>query len=97
MSRVVFVGPHAALAATLGNRAADVGPLPEGAVAEAIDELDVPPALCIDAPTAGDEVVDTGAWGLPEFVGLCLEEVRELRSTMELRLSRPRSARRQRA
>jgi hypothetical protein len=89
MTRVVFVGPHAALAAALGA-AAYAGPPPEGAVAEAIEELDLPPARRVDAPAAGDEIVDTGAWSLPEPVGLCLEEVRELRSVIEARVSRPR-------
>ena len=90
MTRVVFVGPHAALAAALHAGAAYTGPPPEGAIAEAIDELDAPPAPRVGEPADGDEVVDTGAWGLPEPVGLCLEEVRELRSAIELRVSPPR-------
>jgi hypothetical protein len=87
MARIVFIGPHAALAAAV-DRAAYVGPPPEGAVAEVIDELE-PPAR-VDEPSAGDEVVDTGAWNLPEPVGLCLEEARELRSVIEERVSRLR-------
>lgn len=90
MKRVVFVGPHAALAAALRRGATYVGDPPDGAVAEAIDELDLPRVGRVDAPATGDEVVDTAAWDLPEPVGLCLEEVRELRSAIELRLSRPR-------
>lgn len=89
MTRVVFTGPHAALAAALGA-GAYAGPAPEGAVAEAIEELDLPPALRVDRPGAGDEVVDTGAWNLAEPVGLCLEEVRELRAAIEERVSRLR-------
>ena len=90
MTRVVFIGPHAALAATLRSGAAYAGPPPEEAVAEAIEELDVPRAPRIDEPVPGDEVVDTGAWNLPEPVGLCLEEVRELRAVIEERVSRLR-------
>jgi hypothetical protein len=87
--RFVFIGPHAALAATLGG-GAYAGPAAEGAVAEAIEELDLPPALHVDRPAAGDEVVDTAAWNLAEPVGLCLEEVRELRTVIEERVSRLR-------
>src|SRR5438270_10816962 len=89
MTRLVFTGPHAALAAALGA-AAYSGTPAEGAVAEAIEELDLPPAHRVDAPLAGDEVVDTAAWNLPEPVGLCLEEVRELCSAVEERVSRLR-------
>jgi hypothetical protein len=32
-------------------------------------------------------VVDTAAWNLPDPVGLCLEEVRELRAVIEQRVS----------
>ena len=89
MIRFVFIGPHAALAAALGG-GAYAGPAVEGAVAEAIEELDLPPGLRVDRPAAGDEVVDTAAWNLPEPVGLCLEEVRELRAVIEERVSRLR-------
>lgn len=89
MTRVVFTGPHAAIAAAVGG-GAYAGPAAEGAVAEAIEELDLPPASRIDAPAASDEVVDTAAWNLPEPVGLCLEEVRELRAVIEERVSRLR-------
>jgi hypothetical protein len=89
MSRVVFTGPHAALAAALGS-GAYAGPPPEGAIAEAIEELDLPPALRLERPAAGDEIIDTAAWNLAEPVGLCLEEVRELCSVIEERVSRPR-------
>lgn len=98
LTQVVFTGPHAALAAALSAGAAYAGPPPEGAVAEAIEELDRPPARRVERPAAGDEVVDTAVWGLPEPVGLCLEEVRELRAAVELRLmqrrARPRRGRR---
>jgi hypothetical protein len=90
MSRVVFVGPHAALAAALAAGAAYAGEPPEGAVAEAIDELDVPLPIRVGRPGAADEVVDTAEWNLPEPVGLCLEEVRELRAVIADRVSRPR-------
>jgi hypothetical protein len=90
MSRVVFVGPHAALAAALDTGAAYAGAPPEGAIAEAIDELDVPLPRRLDRPGAGDAVVDTGEWNLPEPVGLCLEEVRELRAVIADRVSRLR-------
>lgn len=86
MTRVVFVGSQAALAAALGN-GAFAGPEPEEAVAEAIEELDVPSPRHVDAPAPGDVVVDTDDWGLPEPVGLCLEEVRELRAVIEQRVS----------
>ena len=89
MTRVVFIGPHAALAAALGA-GAYAGCAPEGAVAEAIEELDLPPALRLERPAVGDEIVDTAAWNLPEPVGLCLEEVRELCSVIEERVSRLR-------
>lgn len=82
----VFVGVHGALAAALGG-GTFVGVEPEGAVAEAIDELAVPLPPRVDAPAPGDRVVDTDAWGLPEPVGLCLEEVRELRAVIEQRVS----------
>jgi len=88
MARIVFVGPHAALAAALRPGAAFAGAVPEGAVAEAIEELDVPPPPRVEAPAVSDEVVDTGAWGLPEPVGLCLEEVRELVGAIRLRSAR---------
>jgi len=87
MTRVVFTGPHAALAAALEPGAAYAGMPPEGAVAEAIEELATAPAPRVAAPVAGDEVVDTGAWNLPDPVGLCLEEVRELQAVIELRIS----------
>jgi hypothetical protein len=82
----VFVGPHAALATALHPGAVFAGPPPEGAVVEAIEELDLPPARRVEAPGPDDDVVDTGAWGLPEPVGLCLEEARELRAAVVSRL-----------
>ena len=86
MTRVVFVGSHGALAAALG-RGAFVGPAPEEAVIEAIEELDVPMPPRVEAPGPDDLVVDTAEWNLPDPVGLCLEEVRELRAVIEQRIS----------
>jgi hypothetical protein len=86
MTRVVFVGRHGALAAALAQ-GAFAGEEPEEAVVEAIDELAVPFPSHVDAPAPGDAVVDTDAWGLPAPVGLCLEEVRELRAVIEQRVS----------
>ena len=86
--RRVFIGPHAALAAAVAG-APYAGAPPEGAIAEAIDELDVP-VVRLYEPAPGDEVVDTAEWNLPEPVGLCLEEVRELRGVIEDRISRLR-------
>ena len=86
MTRVVFVGAHGAPAAALA-RGAFVGPEPEEAVAEAIDELAVPFPPRLVAPAPEDVVVDTDVWGLPEPVGLCLEEVRELLAVIEQRVT----------
>ena len=86
MTRVVFVGAQAALAAAL-DRAAFAGPEPEEVVVEAIQELDVPFPRRVGAAAPGDVVVDTDTWELPEPVGLFLEEVRELRAVIEQRLS----------
>ena len=86
MTRVVFVGAQAALAASLGH-GVFVGPEPEEAVVETIEELDVPFPRRIVAAVPGDFVVDTDAWELPEPVGLCLEEVRELCAVVEQRVS----------
>jgi hypothetical protein len=86
MTRVVFVGAHAALAAALGD-GAFAGCEPQEAVVEAIRELDLPFPRHVVAPSAADLVVDTDAWGLPEPAGLCLEEVRELRAVIEQRVS----------
>jgi hypothetical protein len=88
VTRVLFVGDHAALAAALGG-GAFAGPMPEEAVVEAIEELDVPFPPLADSPAPGDVVVDTDAWNLPSPVGLCLEEVRELRAVIEQRVSSP--------
>jgi hypothetical protein len=86
MTRVVFAGSHAALAAALGG-GAFVGPLPQEAVVAAIEELDVPFPARVDAPTPGDVVVDTDDWNLPDPAGLCLDEVRELRAVIEDRVA----------
>jgi hypothetical protein len=86
VTRVIFVGAHGALAAALGG-GSFAGPMPEEAVAEAIEELDVPFPARVDAPTPADAVVDTGDWNLPDPVGLCLEEVRELRAVIEQRVA----------
>ena len=82
-ARIVFTGPHAALAAAVRAGSAYAGAAPEGAVAEAIEELDEPAPPRVAAPDKGDQVVDTGGWNLPAPVGLCLEEVRELRAVIE--------------
>jgi hypothetical protein len=86
MTRVVFAGGHGALAAALGG-GAFVGPAPSEAVVEAIDELAVPFPARVDAPLPDDVLVDTDTWDLPEPVGLCLEEVRELRGVIEQRVA----------
>ena len=86
MTRVVFTGSHSALAAALSG-GAYVGSPPVEAVVEAIEELDVPFPPRLDAPAADDAVVDTDDWNLPDPVGLCLEEVRDLRSAIEGRVS----------
>jgi len=88
MPRVVFTGSHAALAAALDG-GAFVGPLPQDAVVEAIEERDVPFPAHVDFPAQDDLVVDTDAWNLPDPVGLCLEEVRELCAVIEQRLASP--------
>jgi hypothetical protein len=86
MTRVLFVGGHGALAAALRG-GAFAGQVPEEAVVEAIEELDLPFPPRVDAPAPGDVVVDTDDWNLPDLVGLCLEEVRELRAAIEQRVS----------
>ncbi|HEU5245244.1 MAG TPA: hypothetical protein VFU33_12660 [Gaiellaceae bacterium] len=86
MTRVLFVGGHAALAAALGG-GAFVGPSPQEAIIEAIEELEVPFPPHADSPAPGDVVVDTDTWNLPAPAGLCLEEVRELRGVIEQRVS----------
>src|SRR2546430_11320591 len=58
VSRVVFTGPHAALAAALGA-GAHARRAPEGAVAGAIEELDLPPPLPPERPPAGADVLGT--------------------------------------
>lgn len=83
MTRVLFVGRHGAAAAALHGDACFDGPEPPDAVVEALEEADAPvPRRGAD----GDVVVDTDLWGLPEPAGLCLEEARELLSTLRLRL-----------
>jgi hypothetical protein len=86
MTRVVFVGSHGALAAAL-RRTAFSGPAPEEAVIEVIEELEIPLPQRVEAPGPDDLVVDTADWNLPEPVGLCLEEVRELRAVIEQRVA----------
>jgi hypothetical protein len=88
VKRTVFVGGHGALAAALGG-GAYAGPPPAEAVVEAIEELDLPFPPHVDAPGPDDVVVDTEAWGLPDPVGLCLEEVRELRAVIDARVASP--------
>jgi hypothetical protein len=82
----VFVGGHAALAAALA-RGAFVGPIPQEAVVEAIEELDVPFPARTESAAEGDVVIDTDSWNLPDPAGLCLEEVRELRAVIEQRVA----------
>jgi len=86
MTRLLFVGRHAGLAAALGG-GAFTGPTPQEAVVEAIEELDIPFPPRTESPAPGDVVVDTDAWNLPDPAGLCLEEVRELRAVIEQRVS----------
>lgn len=86
MTRLVFVGLHGALAAALRG-GAFAGPEPEESVVEAIEELDVPLPPRVEAPGPYDLVVDTADWNLPDPIGLCLEEVRELRVEVEQRVS----------
>lgn len=86
MTPLHFVGVHAAAAAALsGDGASFDGPAPPEAVAEALEEAGVAPAP--RTATARDTVVDTDVWGLPEPVGLCLEEARELCAAIRLRLA----------
>jgi 8-oxo-dGTP pyrophosphatase MutT (NUDIX family) len=77
MTRVLFVGVHAAAAAALVPAAGYDGPEPLDAVREALEEAGLEAAPARPREWA-DVVVDTGAWQLPEPVGLCLEEAREL-------------------
>jgi hypothetical protein len=86
MTRTVFVGAHGALGAALGG-GAFAGPVPDEAVVEAIEELVVPFPARVEAPGPADVVVDTDGWNLPDPVGLCLEEVRELRAVIEERVA----------
>jgi arsenate reductase len=63
------------------------------AVVEALEELGVdvsgrkPRALEQDDLEWAELVVDVREWNLAEPVGLCLEEVRELRAQVELRVA----------
>jgi hypothetical protein len=84
MTRILFVGAHAAAAAAFVPGAGYDGPEPPDAILDALDEagVGVPPRA-----TGGDVVVDTDAWNLPEPVGLCLEEARELRTEIERRVA----------
>lgn len=87
MTRVVFAGGHGALAAAVRGGAAFLAPPPSEAVIEAIEELEVPFPPRVEAPAPGDLVVDTDHWNLPDPVGLCLEEVRELLAVVEARVA----------
>jgi hypothetical protein len=84
MTRVLFVGAHAAAAAALRGDARFDGPVPPDAVVEALEEAG---AGVPGRGTQGELVVDTDEWGLPEPVGLCLEEARELLATLRRRLA----------
>jgi hypothetical protein len=77
MTRLLFVGAHAAAAAALVPPAGYDGPEAPDAVREALEEAGVERARRRPRDWA-DLVVDTDAWQLPEPVGLCLEEAREL-------------------
>ena len=76
-------------------RSAGVQPADAGheAVVEALEERGVdvsgrrPRALTQDDLDWADLVVDTREWGLSAPVGLCLEEVRELRADVERRVT----------
>jgi len=63
------------------------------AVVEALEEIGVdtsrrrPRELTPADLEWADVVVDVGEWGLSEPVGLCLEEVRELRAEIERRVA----------
>ncbi|HET8527794.1 MAG TPA: hypothetical protein VFL60_02700 [Gaiellaceae bacterium] len=63
------------------------------AVIEALEEIGVdtsgrrPRQVTPDDVAWADLVVDVDAWGLAEPVGLCLEEVRELRAAIERRVA----------
>ena len=85
MTRVCFLGSHGAAAAALRGDARFDGPEPPEAVAEALEELGAP-APRRTAGADGELVVDTDAWGLPEPVGLCLEEARELVASLRRRI-----------
>lgn len=91
MTQVLFLGPHAAAAAALcartGRAAVFAGPGAPDAVLEALEEAGVPPAPRAEPDATADLVVDTNAWNLPEPVGLCLEEARELRAVIDARVA----------
>lgn len=91
MIRLLFVGSHAAAAAALcarsGRSAAFAGGPAPDAVVEALEEIGVPPAPRAEPDEAAELVVDTSTWNLPDPVGLCLEEARELREVIEARVS----------
>ena len=63
------------------------------AVVEALEEIGVdasrrkPRALTQDDLDWAELVVDTGDWNVAEPVGMCLEEVRELRADIERRVA----------
>jgi hypothetical protein len=84
MTRVLFVGAHGAAAAALLDDARFDGPSPPEAIVEALEEAG---AGVPRRGTTGDLVVDTDDWGLPEPVGLCLEEAREVLATVRGRLA----------
>jgi hypothetical protein len=86
MNRVLFVGGHGAFAAALHD-GAFVGQVPNEAIIEAIEDLDLPFPPRVEAAEPGDVMVDTDAWNLPDPAGLCLEELRELRAVIGQRVS----------
>jgi hypothetical protein len=84
MTRVLFRGVHGAAAAALQRGASFDGPEPPEAVLEALEEAG---AVVPGRGTTADLVVDTDDWGLPEPVGLCVEEARELVTTLRRRIA----------
>jgi arsenate reductase len=80
-----------------GGEARSAGSAPadelQEAVVEALEEIGVDVSGRTPRPLTQDDldwaelVVDTEAWNLPEPVGLCLEEVRELRAEIERRVA----------
>jgi hypothetical protein len=88
MTRVLFVGAHAAAAAALVAGSGYAGPEPADAVAEALEEAGVDHRGRERPLDWAEVVVDTDAWRLAEPAGLCLEEARELVAAIAARATR---------